>query len=68
MNPDEWLFEDWQLIACALNAAEDDDCRCYKCDTIDALLGDIAYYWDLDDHELAETLFSIPKFMQRRLL
>ena len=26
------------------------------CDTIDSLLGKIAYYWNLDDHELAEAI------------
>ncbi len=33
-----------------------EDCRCYKCDTIDVLLGDIAHYWDLDENELAEVI------------
>lgn len=55
-TPDEWLFEDWQLIARALTAAMHEDCRCYECDTIDALLGDIAHYWDLNDRELAQLL------------
>ncbi|WP_122089772.1 hypothetical protein [Halalkalicoccus subterraneus] len=55
-TPDEWLFEDWLLIVHALNDATHENCRCYDCDTIDALLGDIAHYWDLNDQELAETM------------
>ena len=55
-TPDEWLFEDWQLIARALNAATHEDCRCYECDTIDALLGDITHYWDLNGRELVEAM------------
>ncbi|MFC6906912.1 hypothetical protein [Halalkalicoccus tibetensis] len=55
-TPDEWLFEDWQLIARALTDATHENCRCYKCDTIDALLDDIAHYWDLDERELAQLL------------
>ncbi len=34
-TPDEWLFEDWQLIAHALTATTHENCRCYECDTID---------------------------------
>lgn len=56
-TPDEWLFEDWQLIACALTAATHEDCQYYECDTIDALLGDIAHYWDLNENELAQLLY-----------
>ncbi|MDL5361326.1 hypothetical protein [Halalkalicoccus sp. NIPERK01] len=52
-TPDEWLFEDWQLIASALREAKHEDCRCYECDTVDSLLEDIAYYWDLDECELS---------------
>lgn len=48
--------DDWQLIARALTDAMHEDCRYYKCDTINALLGDIAHYWDLDDNELAEVM------------
>ena len=55
-TPDEWLFEDWQLIARVLNAATHEDCRYYECDTIDALLGDIAHYWALNERELVETM------------
>lgn len=55
-TPDEWLFEDWQLIARALPAATHDDCWYYECDAINALLGDSAHYWDLDDRELAQLL------------
>ncbi|MFC6906814.1 hypothetical protein [Halalkalicoccus tibetensis] len=54
-TPDEWLFEDWQLIARALMNTQHEDCRCYECDTIDALLGDIAHY-DLDENELTHLL------------
>lgn len=56
LEPNEWLFEDWQLIAHALNAVTHEDCRCYECDTIDALLGDIAHYWDLNERELVEAM------------
>lgn len=54
--PDEWLFDDWLLIARALTNAKHEECRCYECDTIDALLGDIAHYWDLNDRELTEAM------------
>lgn len=50
-TPDEWLYTDWLLIARAFENAKHEDCRCYECDTIDALLGDIAYYWDLTERE-----------------
>lgn len=53
-TPDEWLYTDWLLIANALREAQHKDCQCYECDTIEALLGDIAYYWDLDEPEFAE--------------
>ena len=52
-TPDEWLFEDWQLIARALTNTKHEDCRCYECDTTDTFLGDSAHYWDLDNDELA---------------
>ena len=55
-TPDEWLFDDWQLIARALTATMHEDCQCYECDTIDTLLGDIAHYWDLTERELAEAI------------
>ncbi|WP_122091423.1 hypothetical protein [Halalkalicoccus subterraneus] len=55
-SPDEWLFEDWQLIARTLIDTTHEDCQCYECDTIDALLGDIAHYRDLDENELAEVI------------
>ena len=53
-TPDKWLYSDWLLIARTLAKSKHDDCRCYDCDTIDALLEDIAHYWDLDEHELIE--------------
>lgn len=34
-TPDEWLFEDWQLIARAFTATTHEDCRSYDCETID---------------------------------
>jgi hypothetical protein len=40
----------------ALTATMHEDCRCYDCDTIDALLGDIAHYWDLNENELTQLL------------
>lgn len=54
-TPDSWLYTDWLLIARALRAAKHENCRCYECDTLDSLIDDIAWYWDLDEREpLAE--------------
>ncbi|MDL5363857.1 hypothetical protein [Halalkalicoccus sp. NIPERK01] len=51
-TPDEWLYTDWLLIVQALNAAKHEECRCYECDTLDSMIEDIAWYWDLEKREL----------------
>lgn len=52
-TPDEWHFEDWQLIAIALLTYRSQaKCTAYERDSIDAMIGDIAYYWDLGEAEL----------------
>lgn len=53
-TPDEWSFEDWMLITRILQEAKHEQCLCYECDTIDSLLADIAWYWDLDERELQD--------------
>lgn len=55
-TPDEWLFEDWTLIASALRETKHEEYRCYEYDTVDSLLEDIAHYRDLDEGELIEIL------------
>lgn len=52
----EWLYSNWLLIAWTLAKSKHDDCRYYDCDTIDALLENIAHCWDLDEHELVKVI------------
>ena len=54
-TPDEWQFEDWQLIAIALLTYRyHTECTVYERNSIDAMIGDIAYYWDLEEAKLFE--------------
>ena len=48
-----------QLIALTLTAATQENCRCYECDTIDALLGDIAHHWDLSEQGVQVDLLLV---------
>ncbi|WP_122090873.1 hypothetical protein [Halalkalicoccus subterraneus] len=54
-TPDEWHFEDWQLIAIALLTYRyQAECTAYERERVDAMIGAIASYWDLEEADLFE--------------
>lgn len=58
-TPDEWLYDDWLLIARALRAyntsgeVDGDDA-----DATAELLGDIRHYWDLSMVEFGQAVMA----------